>query len=224
MKSKVGVMLSGCGVFDGSEIHEAVLTLLYLTRAGAEPICMTPDLDQKQVVNHLTGEAMDETRNVLVEAARIARGRIRNLREVSADALDALIFTGGYGAAWNLCDFATAGPAVKVEPTVARLLGAVHAAGKPLGFMCIAPAVAAGVLGRHGIELTIGREPETAAALEKLGAVHFDHGVEDIHVDAVHKIVSTPAYMYNASLPEVAAGIERLTKQILAMIEVPAGA
>ncbi|MGZ3456856.1 MAG: isoprenoid biosynthesis glyoxalase ElbB, partial [Polyangiales bacterium] len=140
----VGVVLAGCGFLDGAEIHESVLTLLALDRAGARVICAAPDVTQMHVVNHLTGDvAANESRNVLVESARIARGKIRDVATLRADEIDALVLPGGFGAAKNLCNFAVAGADAKVHPGVARLIRDVHAQKKPLGFVCIAPAIAA---------------------------------------------------------------------------------
>src|SRR5512133_2943461 len=157
---KIGVILSGCGVNDGSEIHEAVITLLAIDRAGAEAICMAPDIEQMQVVNHLTGTPVaGEKRNVLVESARIARGKIRNLKEVKGNEIDALILPGGFGAAKNLCDFALKGAACAVNPEVERLLREVHQAGKPIGALCIAPALVARILGKEQPTVTIGTDP-----------------------------------------------------------------
>ncbi len=138
---KVGVVLSGCGVYDGSEIHEAVITLLALARQGAEAICFAPDKKQADVINHLTGEAMAETRNVLIEAARIARGDVHPLIQADAAELDALIVPGGFGAAKNLSTFASEGAACQIDPHLKALSQAMHAAGKPQGFICIAPAM-----------------------------------------------------------------------------------
>ena len=145
--TKVGVVLSGSGVFDGAEIHEATLTLLFLDNAGAEIICMAPNVDQMHVVDHTKGEATGEKRNVLVESSRIARGAIKDMKEVKAGDLDALIFPGGFGAAKNLCSFAVNGVDCTVNPEVERLIKEMHAAKKPLGFACIAPVIAAKVLG-----------------------------------------------------------------------------
>lgn len=210
--------MSGCGVFDGSEISEAVMTLFFLARNGVEVDCLAPDVDQHHVINHLTGEEMPETRNVLVESARIARGKVRDLATARAEEFDAVIFPGGFGAAKNLSNFAFAGAEAEVHPEVSRLIREVRAAEKPLGFMCIAPAVCAKVLGDSGVALTIGRDAETAAAIEATGARHCDCAVEELCVDAGQRIASTPAYMYDASLPEVAAGIERLVKQVVAWL------
>lgn len=217
-RKRVGVVLSGCGVYDGAEIHEAVITLLAIDRAGAEAVCMAPDVEQMHVVNHLTGEpAAGERRNVLVEAARIARGKVRRIDDVEAAELDALVLPGGYGAAKNLCDFAVAGAEARALPEVTKLVREVHAAGKPLGFICIAPAVAAAVFRGTGIspKLTIGDDAGTAAALEAMGARHQVRAVTDIEIDADQRIVSTPAYMCARSIAEAAEGIEKLVKTVL---------
>lgn len=218
--TRVGVLLSGCGVYDGTEIHEAVITLLALDRAGAEILCMAPNVDQSHVINHLTGEVVaGERRNVLVEAARIARGKIRDLATVRAEELDALILPGGFGAAKNLCDFALKGSECTVHPEVARLLQAVHAAGKPIGAICIAPALVAKLLGQEHPRLTIGTDPDTAAALEKMGACHEACGVEGVVVDREHKLVTTPAYMLAQSIAQAATGIEKLVAEVLALAQ-----
>ncbi len=219
-KTRAGVLLSGCGVYDGAEIHEAVITLLALDRAGAEILCMAPNADQLHVINHLTGEVVaGERRNVLVEAARIARGKIRDLATVQAEEVDALILPGGFGAAKNLCDFALKGADCSVHPEVARLLRAVHAAGKPIGAICIAPALVAKLLGQEHPRLTIGTDRDTAAALEKMGACHENCGVEGVVVDREHKLVTTPAYMLAQSIAQAAAGIEKLVAEVLALAQ-----
>ena len=215
--TRVGVLLSGCGVFDGAEIHESVLTLLALDRAGARIDCMAPDVDQLHVIDHRSGEVTGEVRNVLTESARIARGEIRNLTEVSVDELDALILPGGFGAAKNLSSFATEGAEAEVQPDVARLLREMLAAKKPIGVACIAPAVLAAVLrdeGRKG-SLTIGDDADTAAALEAMGVVHTPCSVAEAHVDADLGVVSTPAYMLAGRISEAAAGIERMVDEVL---------
>jgi len=219
-KPKVGVLLSGCGVYDGAEIHEAVITLLSLDRAGAEIVCMAPNVEQLHVINHLTGDvATGEKRNVLVEAARIARGNIRDLATVDPGELDALILPGGFGAAKNLCDFALKGADCTVHPEVARVVRGVHAAGKPIGAICIAPALVAKLLGDEHPKLTIGTDSKTAQALEKMGACHEACGVEGVVVDREHKLVTTPAYMLARSIAEAAAGIEKLVAEVLALLE-----
>ena len=215
--SRVGVLLSGCGVYDGAEIHESVITLLALDRAGAEAVCLAPNADQMHVVNHLTGEATDEQRNVLVESARIARGEICDAAKVRADELDALILPGGFGAAKNLCNFATAGAQAEVHPEVARLLGEMLDARKPVGVVCIAPAVMAAVLRDRGESgsLTIGTDEETAGALESMGTRHLSCPVQEMRVDEERRIVSTPAYMLAGRISEAADGIEKLVAEVL---------
>jgi len=214
---KVGVVLSGCGVMDGSEIHESVAALLALDRAGADAVCMAPEMDQMHVVNHATGDVSGETRNVRIESARIARGRVLDVADVSAQSLDALIFPGGFGAAKNLCDFAVRGAACEVQTDVARLVREMHAAGKPIGAICISPALVARVLGKTapGLELTIGTDPTTARALEEMGARHVPKEAGGIHVDRKNKVVSTPAYMLAKGIGEAASGIEKLVAEVL---------
>jgi enhancing lycopene biosynthesis protein 2 len=219
MKPRVGVVLSGCGVYDGAEIHEAVLTLLALDRAGAEAVCLAPDVAQRHVVNHLTGQPADgETRNVLVEAARIARGKVKSLSGFDPSALDALVLPGGFGAAKNLCDFAFRGTDCEVHPEVARVVGAVHAAGKPVGALCIAPVLLAKLLGSEKPRLTIGADPGTAAAIETMGGCHVACAGGAAVVDEEKRLVTTPAYMLDSSISEVSAGIETLVGALLAMI------
>lgn len=218
---KVGVVLAGCGVYDGSEIHEAVITLLALDRAGVEAVCMAPDMEQLHVINHLTGEvAGGEKRNVLVEAARIARGKIRNLKEVKASDLDGVIFPGGFGAAKNLCDFAVKGAECAVHPEVSRLVKEVVAAKKPLAAVCIAPALLARVLGAEvpGHRLTIGTDAGTAGALQAMGAEHVSCPVTEFVVDEKHKLISSPAYMLAGRISEAATGIEKTVKALVAML------
>ena len=219
--TKVGLVLSGCGVMDGSEIHESVLTLLALAEAGAQAICMAPNIEQLHVINHLTGEKTKEKRNVLVESARIARGKIRDMKEVKEKEIDALIFPGGYGAAKNLCTFAVDGTDCKVHPEVARLVREVHKAGKPIGAICIAPVLVAKIFEGAGVELTIGKDKETAQALSKLGQKHKECEVDEIWIDSDHKIVTTPAYMLAQNVDEAWQGIEKLVKEVLALIRQP---
>jgi enhancing lycopene biosynthesis protein 2 len=218
---KIGVVLSGCGFYDGAEIQEAVVTLLALDRAGAEVELMAPDIDQLHVVNHLTGNEMSgEIRNVLVESARIVRGNIRNIAEVNADDLDALIFPGGFGVAKNLSDYAMAGPECEVNPYIYDMVVAVRKAEKPIGVMCIAPAMMAKIMGKRGIKvnLTIGSDEKTGADVEIMGAKHVACDVRDIVIDKKHKVVSTPAYMEAKSISEAADGIEKLVTEVTKMI------
>ena len=213
--AKVGVLLSGCGVFDGTEIHEAVLTLLALDRAGVEIVCMAPNVEQAHVINHLTQEVTAEKRNVLVESARIARGEIKDLKDVQAGDLDALIMPGGFGAAKNLSDFAFKGPQATVLPEVKRLLTDLAAAGKPIGAICIAPATLTKALADRKPEVTIGTDAGTASAIEAMGGRHKSCSVDMIHLDAGNKLVSTPAYMLGPGIKEVAQGIEKLVAKVV---------
>ena len=218
MKPKVGVVLSGCGVYDGAEIHESVLTLLALDRAGAEAVCLAPDVAQAHVVNHLTGQvAAGESRNVLVEAARIARGAVKDLAGFDPGGLDALVLPGGFGAAKNLCDFAFRGAECEVNTDVARVIRAVHAEGKPVGAICIAPVILANLLGAEKPRLTIGTDPGTAEAVGKMGGEHVSCGGGGAVVDAERRLVTTPAYMLESPISEVSAGIENLVGELLAM-------
>ena len=198
---KVAIVLSGCGFLDGSEIHEAVLLLLALDRAGAQVQCHAPDTRQRDVVDHATRAGVAEQRSVLAESARIARGRILPLDGLDPADFDALAFPGGYGAAKNLCDFASAGADARVEPATLRAIQGFHAARKPILALCIAPAL-------------------VAAALEAMGARHEPRKVHECCVDPEQRVVSAPAYMQDASILEVARGIDsavfelgRLVKQ-----------
>ncbi len=211
----IGVLLSGCGVYDGSEIHEAVLTLLALDRAGVAIQCLAPNMEQRDVVNHLTGESQAESRNVLVESARIARGNIKDIKEISATDLDGLIIPGGFGAAKNLSDFAFQGALAQVHPEVKRLLNEMVAGGKPIGAICIAPATLTKSLADRHPEVTIGSDISTAAAIKSMGGKHYDCAVDEIHVDARLKIVTTPAYMLGPGIKDVAVGIEKLVVEVL---------
>ena len=214
----VGVILSGSGFLDGAEIQEATLTLLFLDRRGAKVTAMAPNVAQMHVVDHVKGQPTSgENRNVLAEAARITRGAIADVKTVKASDLDALILPGGYGAAKNLCTFATEGVKLQVNPDVERLVRDMASAGKPIGFICISPVIAAKVLGSRKVKLTIGNDPATAAALNALGAVHVDALVDQIVVDEKNKVVSTPAYMLGPSIAPVSAGIEKLVAAVLEM-------
>jgi len=214
---KIGVVLSGCGVRDGSEIHEAVCALLAIDQAGAEAVCMAPDIELNEV-NHCTMEPTGATRKVLVEAARIARGNIKNIADVKAADVDALVFPGGFGAALNLCDFGQKGAAASVNPDVARLAREVHAAKKPIGAICIAPALIATILGKDfGPTLTIGTDPGTAAEIEKTGAKHQDCPATGFVVDQENRIVTTPAYMLAGRISEIHEGIGKCVKAVVEM-------
>lgn len=212
-KKKIAVVLSGCGVYDGSEIHEAVLTLLAIDRQGAAASCFAPSILQRDVVDHVTGKTTAETRNVLVEAARIARGHIRDLATFEARDFDALVFPGGFGAAKNLCSFAVDGPDCNVEPSVVAAIKSMHQAHKPIGALCIAPVILARVLGK--VELTIGNDAGTAAAIESMGAKHVEKDHGEIAVDRTNKVVTTPCYMLDASIRQIAEGAEHVVTALL---------
>lgn len=217
MAIRAGVLLSGCGFLDGSEVHEAVLTMLHLDRAGADVVCIAPRGAQRDVVDHATGkEAVGQVRDVMEESARIARGRIRDLATVHARDLDVIVLPGGFGAAKNLCDFAVAGDKASVHPEVARLLREMHAAGKPIGAACIAPALVAALFGKElHPAVTIGSDAGTAAALQSMGARHQECAVTGSVVDSTNRIVTTPAYMCHARISEVSRGIEDMVNQVL---------
>ena len=218
---KVGVVLSGCGVNDGAEIHESVITMLFLDRAGAEMVLMAPNIDQLHVINHATGEEIEgETRNVLVESARIARGEIMDIVDVTSEDIDALIFPGGFGVAKNLCDYAMAGADCSVNPDVFRLVSEVHSAEKPIGVICISPAMMGKVMEKMGekVSLTIGNDEQTANDLTTMGAKHVTCPVQEIVVDKDKKVVSTPAYMLAGRISEAADGIEKLVKEVIDLI------
>lgn len=215
---RIGVVLSGCGVYDGSEIHEAVFTLLAIDRQGCEAVCMAPDINLA-VINHQTTLETGEKRNVLMESARIARGKIRDIKEVSAADLDAVVFPGGFGAAKNLCDFAMKGSAASVNPEVARLLKEMAAAKKPIGALCIAPVVIAAVLGReYSPTVTIGNEAGTATEIDKTGAIHQVCTVTEFVVDRKNKLVTSPAYMLATRISEVAEGIDKCVREVVKLI------
>ncbi|HEX9973802.1 MAG TPA: isoprenoid biosynthesis glyoxalase ElbB, partial [bacterium] len=203
-----------------AEIHESVITLLALDKAGVKIICMAPDVPQMHVIDHIKGEPVTgETRNVLTESARIARGEIKSMKDMKAADLDALIFPGGFGAAKNLCTFAVDGVNCKVHPDVERLVKEMHSVKKPLGFICIAPVLAAKILGPHHPKLTIGSDPGTAQAIEKMGGKHIVCKVDEVVIDEVNKIVSAPAYMLGPTIAPVAKGIEKCVEQVLEMMK-----
>ena len=214
---KIAVILSGCGVFDGAEIHESVLTLLAIAEQGAGYQCFAPDQEQMHVINHLTGEVIDnESRNVLVESARIARGDIKPLNDLNANEFDALVIPGGFGAAKNLCDFAATGVSCNVSTVVEKTILAFKSNRKPVGFICIAPVMIPKVYG-SGAKGTIGTDESTAEAFNLMGGEHQQADVESIVVDIDNNIVSTPAYMLASSILEANAGIKKLVTKVLAL-------
>ncbi|WP_076588889.1 isoprenoid biosynthesis glyoxalase ElbB [Vibrio ostreicida] len=211
---KIAVILSGSGVFDGAEIHEAVLALHAIEKQGASWHCFAPNIDQHHVINHLTGEDMAETRNVLTESARIARGNIEDLAHLNTNDYDALLLPGGFGAAKNLSNFALAGAECQINAEVATACRAFAAARKPAGYLCIAPALIPLVY-PNGVQGTIGNDLATAQGFTALGGEHIDCAVDEYVFDQEHRVLSTPAYMLAGSLTEAAAGIDKLVKKLV---------
>ncbi len=221
MAKRVGVILSGCGALDGSEVREAVLTLLSVERAGAEIVCAAPDAEQSHVVDHLAGTPVPgHPRRVLAEAARIARGKIRPLSALDIDDVDALIFPGGQGVATVLSTYALRGELCEVHPDVVRLLKGALSSHCPIGLICLAPILAARVLGPvAGVRLTLGaRGTAPAKHAAVMGADVRPCPVQELVIDQKARVVSTPAYMYDdATLPQVAAAIDKLARTVLSM-------
>lgn len=221
MPVKVAVVLSGCGRGDGSEIHESVSCLIHLSRLGVEYRCFAPDGPQASVVNHATGQATSETRNMMVEAARISRGEITPLARLDADAFDAVVFPGGFGAAKNLCDFASKGAECAVHPDVARVLRGFHSRQKPVALCCIAPVLAAKVLGTKqggpGVAVTIGSDANVASAIAAMGSSNVAKAATEEYLDAGNKVVTTPAYMCDAKPHEVFEGIGKMIEHTVKM-------
>lgn len=217
--ARIGVVLSGCGVFDGSEIHEAVASLLAIARSGSSYKCMAPDISQMHVVNHFSGQVSEsESRNVLVESARIARGDILKLSDVNVGDYDGFMFPGGFGAAKNLCDFAVAGSNCTVEPSVERFIMAAHAAGKPLCFVCIAPVILARIFGNDGVTITIGDDQEAIAAVAEMGAEHQACQVKQLVIDEQNRLITSPAYMKAGNICDLFDDVTNSVNALLAMI------
>jgi len=213
---KFAVILSGCGTYDGAEIHEATLTLYAISKAGHLYQCFAPDIPQFHVINHLTGEVSKETRNVLIESARIARGNIRPLSAYKASDFDALVFPGGYGVAKNLSDWAFKASEAVVLPEVSLALKETAKMGKPIGAMCISPVLLAKVFDHP--EITLGNDEETEAAVQKTGAKHIKTRHGEVIVDLKNKLVTTPCYMLDASIADVGKGVENLIMELLKML------
>jgi enhancing lycopene biosynthesis protein 2 len=218
--AKVAVILSGCGYLDGAEIQESVFTLYFLDLAGAEVQCFAPNREQMHVVDHLAGEPTGESRNVLVESARITRGAVKDLAELNMGDFDALVMPGGFGVAKNLSEFATKGPEARIDEQLVRVVGEAHRAKKPIGAICISPAILAAALKQNDASatLTIGNDEGTAGAIGALGSTHQDCPVDEAVFDADNKIASTPAYMLGPGPKGVAAGIQKTVAQVLAWV------
>ena len=216
---RFALVLSGCGVYDGAEIHEAVLTMLAIEKAGARYQCFAPDIVQHHVLNHVTGKEMPEKRNVLVESARIARGSIKPLSAFRATDYDALIFPGGFGAAKNLCDWAINGDSCTVNADVEHSIIGMHEAGKPIGAMCIAPVILAKMF--KGSDFTTGNDPASERFIEEMGNKYSktEHG--EVVIDRAKKLFTTPCYMLDATISQVAEGTENIVKEMLSVMDCP---
>ncbi len=212
-KKSIAVILSGCGHQDGTEIHEATLTLWAIHKNGAEYQCYAPNIPQYHVLNHLTGKEMNEQRNVLIESARIARGNVLDLAEFQASNHDALVIPGGLGAAKNLSSYAFDGPSCRINADVEKAILSMAEQKKPIGGLCIAPAILARLLGN--VTVTIGQDPATAANIETMGACHTTTLPGEIVVDKEHKVVTTPCYMLNSRVDQIGEGADRLIKEVL---------
>jgi len=210
---KFAVVLSGCGVFDGAEIHEATLTMLAIMKQGAQYEVFAPDITQHHVINHITGEEMDETRNVLIESARISRGQIKDLRNYDPNNYDALIFPGGFGAAKNLCDFAFKGADCSINPDIEKAVLKTAGKNKPIGALCISPVIFAKIFGN--VEVTIGQDPGTAEAIEKLGATHVKTTHGEVIIDEKNNLYTTPCYMLDANILDIAKGASNIVRMML---------
>ena len=214
---KFAVVLSGCGVFDGAEIHEATLSLLAIARQGGSYQIFAPDTNQHHVINHLTGEEMEETRNVLVESARIARGSIHDLKDFNPAEFDGLLFPGGFGAAKNLSTWAFEGADSSVMPEVEDAITGMVNLNKPVGALCISPVILSKVLG--AVKLTIGDDEGTAEAMESIGATHVHSTHGEVVVDTDHKVVTTPCYMLDATIDQIAEGTDNVVGAMIRLME-----
>lgn len=210
---KFAVVLSGCGVFDGAEIHEATLTMLAIMKQDAGYEIFAPDINQHHVINHISGEEMKETRNVLIESARIARGNIKDLKDYDVNNFDALIFPGGFGAAKNLCNFAFAGDACVINPDVEKAILKTAGKNKPIGALCISPVIMAKIFGN--VDITIGQDPGTAEAIEKMGANHINTTHGEVTIDEKNNVFTTPCYMLDANILDIAKGASNIVKAML---------
>ncbi|CDT83228.1 isoprenoid biosynthesis glyoxalase ElbB [Vibrio diabolicus] len=211
---KVAVIFSGSGVYDGTELHEAVLALHAIEKEGASWHCFAPNIDQLHVINHLTGEEMDETRNVLVESARLARGNIDDVARLNPDEFDALLLPGGFGAAKNLTDFAVSGAECSINTHVAQACRAFAHAKKPAGYLCISPVIIP-MIYEHGVKGTVGNDEAISIAFNQMGGEHITCSVEDIVFDETHLVLSTPAYMLAENISQAASGIEKLVSKLI---------
>ena len=210
------IVLSGCGVFDGAEIHEATLSMLAISRQGGAYQAFAPNIQQHHVINHLTGDKMDESRNVLVESARIARGKIMELKEFKAEEFDGLLFPGGFGAAKNLSSWAFDGADASILPELEKAIKGMVEQNKPIGALCISPVILAKVLG--AVRLTIGDDKGTVQAIESAGATHVQTTHGEVVVDSKFKVVTTPCYMLDANIAQIADGASNVVKAMMELM------
>ncbi|TAF13734.1 MAG: isoprenoid biosynthesis protein ElbB [Alphaproteobacteria bacterium] len=216
----IALILAGCGHLDGSEIRETILTLLYLSEANIHVQLYAPDSDQHHVMHHHTGESTTQTRNILTEAARLARGKISPLNALKVTDHDALIIPGGFGVAKNLSDFAFRGASMTPDPLFASIVRDFYEARKPIGAICIAPAIVSGILHDHGITVTIGDDASVASIIRQHGNVHHESATHRAIVDSRHRIVSCSAYMRDdVAIHEVGQGIHELVDAIIMMVQ-----
>ncbi|MDR1793403.1 MAG: isoprenoid biosynthesis glyoxalase ElbB [Bacteroidales bacterium] len=213
MRKKIAIIVGGCGHKDGSEIHETTMTMLAVAKQGADYQLFAPDREQYHVLNHLTGEVMNEKRNLLIEAARIARGNILPLEKFNVENFDAVIFPGGFGVAKNFFDYALKGVDCQVDTEIASIIKSTHAAQKPIGALCISPVLIAKVI--DNVTITIGKDAATASDIQTMGSKNINADYNDVVIDRKNKIFSTPCYMLNVDIAQIAEGAENLVKAIL---------
>lgn len=216
-QKRFAVILAGCGVFDGAEIHEATLTLLAIAKSGGSYVCFAPDKEQTQVINHLTGKQMNEQRNVLVESARITRGKILPLNLYEPENFDAVVFPGGFGVAKNLCTLAFDGSDCTVDPEVELAVIASVEAQIPIGAMCIAPALIVKIL--PGANVTVGKDPETVKTIEKMGGNHHKTDHAEVVIDKKYKLVTSPCYMLDAHILQIAEGTQNIVDELIKLMK-----
>jgi len=214
---KFAIVLSGCGVYDGAEIHEAVMTMLAIRSNGGTYQLFAPNVMQYHVVNHITGDVMKESRNVLIESARIARGKIKPLIEYNVADFDAIVFPGGFGVAKNLCSYAFDGVDMKIDRVVEKAIKDTHAAGKPIGALCISPVLITKILGN--IEVTIGSDKGTSGDIRTMGGEHKTTGNGEVIVDKKNKVVTSPCYMLDADITDIAEGADKTIKAIISLLK-----
>ncbi|XP_078310664.1 glutamine amidotransferase-like class 1 domain-containing protein 3, mitochondrial [Crassostrea virginica] len=219
---KVALIFCGCGVYDGTEVHEASSAMVHLSRYEAEVGIFAPNIEQMHTIDHTKGEPMEVNRNVLVESARIARGKIKDLKDLDVQNYDAVIFPGGFGAAKNLSDFAVKGDQMTVEPSVEKVIKEFHSAKKPIGLCCISPVLAARTI--PGCTVTVGQDKDvdgtwpyagTAGACQSMGAQHINKEVTEVNVDSDNKVVTTPAYMCETAVHKVFDGVGAMVEAVL---------